>query len=125
MTPANVNFAIYQGADWDDCIQLKNEDGTPLVFAYTHGRMQLREDYGQPIILDLTDGNGGIVFDSANGKINFHVDADESEALELFGEPMLCIYDLICYDSSGSPQVDRVAQGWIAIYPEVSRAPVP
>lgn len=119
MVPANANFAVYQGADFSDCVFLKNPDGTPLVFTYAHARMQLREDYDQPILLALTDGNG-IELTPNDGKIAFTITAAQSEALNLFGDAWMYRYDLVCWNADSS-QTDRVAQGYFAIFPEVSR----
>lgn len=120
MVPAAANFAIYQGADFSDCIYLKNTDGTPFEFTYTHARLQLREDYGQPPIISL-DETDGITLTAAEGKIQIDVDADVTEPFELYGEPGMYLYDIVCYDDEANPQVDRVAQGYFVIWPEVSR----
>lgn len=127
MTPANANFAVYQGATFSDCIYLRESDKTtPVVFVYTHARLQLREDYDSPVILSLTTtlsaSGTGIVLTANLGQIQINIAATDSEGLSLFGDATLYRYDIVCWDSSGAPVYDRVAEGYFVIWPEVSRA---
>lgn len=123
MVPATANFAVYQGADFSDCIYLKNPDGTPLTLEYEHARLQLREDYDQPVLLELTDGDG-IVLTSAEGKIQLTIPADQTEPLQLYGDASMYRYDLVCWNDDET-QTDRVAQGYFILWPEVSRRITP
>lgn len=132
--PVQVNYTLYQGADFSDCIALKDPDSitdppAPLPLPWSKGRLELREDYGTTPIITLTDvvddDDSGLVFDHDGGKITINVDARTTEELRLNGEPLVLLYDLVCFDTDTNPRVDRVAQGYFIIWPECSRAAAP
>lgn len=64
--------SIPQGATWIIDLTYKENDVVIDLSTYT-ARMQIREDYDQPVILELTTENGGITVGAAspNVQLNF------------------------------------------------------
>lgn len=58
---------------WED------SEGVPVDVTGCTARMQLRKDYGSPILLSLTTENGGIVL--SLGKIEIKIDAEDTAKL--------------------------------------------
>lgn len=58
--------AIPQGADWDVPLRYL-ENNTPVDLSAYTARMQVREDYDKPIILELSTADGTITVGSGSG----------------------------------------------------------
>lgn len=59
-------YAIPQGADWDTTIKYK-ENGTIVDFTGYTAKLQVRKDYGQDVIIELSSAAGTIVLASGAG----------------------------------------------------------
>ncbi len=123
--PGNYNFKVYQGATWDEEIQLRNADQTPMNLTGFQARMQVRETIeSTATLLDLNDTNTRLtVTDATAGKIRLLVAAADTALLPLNFEKQRYVYDLELFRPSPAPEyVRRVLQGRVDCYPEVTRA---
>jgi hypothetical protein len=119
--PANYTLQAYQGQTWDDSIVVNQSDGTPTNLTGYSARMQIREEYSSSTtILELNAANGRLTIPTpANGTIVFNVTAADMAAISLNYEPKAYVYDLEIYTGAG--YVQRILQGVVLIWPEVTR----
>ena len=73
MPAVKYDIIIEQGATWVDSftINIINEDGIKTPFNLTDyiSRLQMRENYGEPILIELTTAGGGIVLGGMAGTV--------------------------------------------------------
>ncbi len=127
MTPAKVNFSVYQGATWDIEIVLRNPppptgDGTPINITGKKARMQVRRKItdADPV---LTIPSTDFTITGVQGRIFGRVSAAATAALPTGLKRQTWVYDLELFDDAVSPEVvDRVAEGKVKVFPNVTRA---
>lgn len=89
--------AVPQGADyWLDIDYKENE--VTLDFSTYTGRMQIREDYDKPVLLELTTENGGIVLNATAPNVQFHFTPAMTTPMTTYNG---MIYDLELVSSGG------------------------
>jgi hypothetical protein len=116
MSAAKYNLTIEQGADLNLSMLLKNGDGSVMDLTNYTARMHIRRYvFEDEFLLELTTGNGRIVFSLVTGTLTLRLTSAETAALtECHG-----VYDLELVHSSGN--VIRLIEGAVSISPEVTR----
>lgn len=119
--PATYTLQAYQGQTWDDSIVVNQADGTAANLTGYTARMHIRDEYSSSTtVLELTAANGRLTIPTpANGTIVFNVSAADMAAIDLDHEPRSFVYDLEIYTGDG--YVQRILQGVVIIWPEVTR----
>lgn len=123
--PANYTFSVYQGQTWEEQLLVQNPDGTPTDLTGYKARMHVREEISSPdTIIELGDADSTLVVtDAAAGEITLLVSAADTAALPLNFEVQSWVYDLEIYRETPTPEyVQRILQGSVVAYPEVTRA---
>jgi hypothetical protein len=74
---------IPQGADFYETYEVTDENGEPVKFAGRQGRMQVKEREGEaePVLLDLSTANGGIIDCDDNGHFSLFYPRAQVQAL--------------------------------------------
>ena len=115
-TPAKLKFTIYQGATFRKHLTWKAPDGTPIDLSGCTARMQVRaEVVSRTVLLSLTTENGGLTLGGATGTVELYVSDEDTGAITWDAG----VWDLEIVHPSG--EVTRLAQGSIAVSPEVTR----
>ncbi|WP_270175218.1 hypothetical protein [Diaphorobacter sp. ED-3] len=115
-TPAKLKFTIYQGATFRKRLMWKAPDGTPIDLSGCTARMQVRAEVESPtVLLSLTTENGGLTLGGAAGTVDLYVSDEDAGAITWDAG----VWDLEIVHPSG--EVTRLAQGSIAVSPEVTR----
>lgn len=124
-----ANIRLNQGETFRWPFLLKIPGGAPDVLepmplAGCTGRMQVREKYGAPVLLDLSSGNGGVVVsEDEAGRVDVVMTAEQTDRLGATSSPMkprlAAVYDLELTYPSGD--VRRIIQGAITISPNITR----
>lgn len=117
--PAIENLLILRGSTFGHAFRLENPDGTPIDLSGYTARMQIRRSINSAtILLELTEGNGRIEFDSINGRITLKIASDITAGLAFSGR-----YDLeiVLPVIAGPDVVYRIAEGKIILSKEVTR----
>ena len=91
--------------------------GAPMDFTGCSARMQVRSDYGEPILLELTTENGGILLGGPAGTLDLWIGATDTAAITWTEG----VFDIEVQYTSGPDHVDRLIQGSIAVSPEVTK----
>lgn len=134
---ANVTFRLYPRATFSERVVLRDVDGAPVDLTGYSAWMQIHRDRDalalppaqQPApLFDLSTAAGFIVLDAAGGiQITIpatHTDPSLTPPFDLDGEAL--VYDLLLVNSTVSPAcVERTLQGWVYVYPGVTRPPIP
>lgn len=102
------------------------ELGEPIDLTNASARMQVREGYGKPVLVEITsDENGGITIGGVTGRIDLLLTEAQTDAMgvkEGSTRPRTeAVYDLELVLPSGD--VKRVIQGSIVIDPNITRPP--
>ena len=124
MKPLRLNFQIYQGQTFNEFIELDNPDGTSVDLTGYKARMQARYDINDAVpVINWSTTTGEIVITPLTGKVAFNVSAAATSALpNPDRERVVLFYDLELYLDSVSPEyVERLIEGTLAIYPEITR----
>lgn len=114
--PAKLKFTIYQGATFRKRLTWLNPDKTPIDLTGCLARMQVRAAVESPdVLLSLTTENGGIALGDAIGTVDLFIADEDSSLIDWDGG----VFDIEIAHPNGD--VTRLAQGSIAISPEVTR----
>lgn len=117
MTAAELNFtAIEQGATFNEVLTLTDNDGAAIDLTGVTAKMQVRQSYSSPVLVELSTTNGRIVIDAETGQITLTIPA--SVTTELKARESV-IYDLELTWASG--RIDRLFEGTCPITAEVTR----
>lgn len=77
-----VTIKIYVGTTYDSYLIWKDENGNPQPITGWSGRMQFRKNRSSdPLLLELTDANGGLIIDGPNGKVSILITSVQTAAL--------------------------------------------
>lgn len=74
-------LTIRQGATWVLSFDWLDPAGQPVDLTGCTARMQLRRNYGTPVLLELSTASGQLVLGGATGIIDLVVDAATTAAL--------------------------------------------
>lgn len=124
MKPLRLNFQIYQGQTFNEFIELDNPDGTNVDLTGYKARMQARYDINDSApVFTWSTATGELVITPLIGRLAFNVPAAVTSALpNPQRERVVLFYDLELFLDSVSPEyVERLIEGTIAIYPEITR----
>lgn len=122
MKPSYVLLNIYQGQTFADVVTLQEDDGTPIDLSAMTARMQIREYFDGPLVMELTTENGRIDLDNL-GHIQFHVTAADTAALGVYREFPYeqYVYDLELVHLDGLEEVvDKPIFGNVVLYKEIT-----
>lgn len=109
--------AIPQGADWDVPLRYL-ENNTPVDLSTYTARMQVREDYDKPIILELSTTSGTIIVGDGSGgtaNVTLKFKSGTTSALSKYSG----IYDLELLSPSGL--VLKFIEGKFSLRREVTK----
>lgn len=126
MKPLKLSLHVYQGQTFNSFIDVLDEDGTPSDLTGYSARMQVREDIADAVPkLEWTTSNGAIVITPLTGKVTFNVSAAATSAIPNPSfERLVWQYSLELFLPSVTPTyVERLAEGFITIHPELTREP--
>jgi hypothetical protein len=117
MPAGKHDIYIEQGATWSLPLVWQTAEGVPIdVTGYT-ARMHLRKKLTDAAFeLELTTENGRITLGGADGRINLHLDAADTEGIDIKAG----VYDLELVAASGV--VTRLLQGAVTVSLEVTRS---
>lgn len=119
MTAATLNFvAIEQGATFREVVTLTDDEGSPIDLTGVTAKMQVRQGYTSPVLVELSTENDKISIDPEAGEITLTIPA--SETMELKPREKV-IYDLELYWPGSPVRVDRLFEGYCPITAEVTR----
>jgi hypothetical protein len=126
VTPATINFHLYQYATFSESTVLKDSDGNPIDLTGYSAFMQIRRDRDDPTALyTLTTDDGSIVLGGVNGTVAFSLPAaDTTPATVALVDPdgEAWAYGLLLNNEDASPAVvDRVFEGFVFAHPSVAR----
>ena len=114
MTAGIYNFTLDQGSVFYINLQYKDPDGNPINLTGQTARMQLRRQYGYPVVLTLTtDPGDGIVITGATGNIAITITDERTEILE----SGFYVYDL---ELNNAGVINRLIQGTLTVSPQVT-----
>ena len=129
MPAANVPLAIEQGATFTlnftwgvgtkiDGEWVRDDDENVIIVPYdiSHctARMQIREDYGDPVLVSITTEDGGITLGGVAGTVAMKISAEKTAVLDV----QMARYDLELVHQSGD--VDRLIEGVVTVDPNVT-----
>ena len=107
----NYNLDIVRGSSFSAQLTAKNEDGTAVNLLGYNLRGVIKYKYSDSTyLLSLAP----VVFDSANGKINISIAAEDTAILPVTQG----VYDIEMYNASG--YVAKLLDGRVNIHPEVT-----
>lgn len=125
MTPGQASLAIYKGQTFDTQLILKQRVSdtvfTPIDLTNYAARMMARISYDSPVLLTCGAADGTLtVAQPTEGLLQFNIPAAQTALLDpLNYDPSQWIYDVEIFTPDG--YVERVLQGSLIIYPEVTR----
>lgn len=120
VTPASINFSLYQGATFSEPVTLKDSSGTPLDLTGYSARLQARREISDTTpVFSLDSTTGGIVLGGTAGTITLSMPAAATAALPVDWDGEYWVHDLLLTDGSGN--VQRTYQGVIIASPGVTR----
>lgn len=110
------NTVINQGATWELIVTYNDPQGDPINITNYDAAMQLRTSpLARTAALTLTNDNGGIVINGAQGTVTITATATQTSGLI----PQKYTYDLELYAPGGV--VTRLIQGTIIVSAETTR----
>lgn len=110
----DLDLLIYQGATFTKNLLYKDSDGNDVDLSGFTARMQIREDYETPVLIELTTQNGRITLNNPTGNIRLSISAEDTEELSF----ARARYDLELVDNG---VVKRLVQGRVRLDREVTR----
>lgn len=122
--PLKQTLKIYQGQTFQfRFVVTAADEVTPIDLTNYKARMQVREDLANDtILITMTTENGCISITAASGYVNLLLSAAATEDLDTDFDVAQWVYDLEIYDDTVSPTyVERIAEGVIVVFPEVTR----
>lgn len=106
-----------QGSDISIPINYRVGDPLALVDLSTYtAKLQVRQDYTSPVLIELNSSDGTIVLDSSSPNITLIFIASKTENMTVFED---MIYDLEIISSTGD--VTRVLEGTFSISRQVTQ----
>lgn len=126
-TTANIRLNQGETFRWPFLLKIPGATSgalEPMPLTGCTGRMQVREKYGAPVLLDLSSENRGVVVsEDEEGRIDVVMTAEQTDTLGATANPLkprlAAVYDLELTYPSGD--VRRVIQGAITISPNITR----
>lgn len=112
--PIPWNIELHQGADFAMSFYYKDDNDTAVDLTGYTAQMQVREESGGDLLLDLTTGSG-ITITAASGKIDIVLMADQTTALEVQNAK----YDLLIKSSEDT--VTYLLKGDFIVEPRITR----
>lgn len=90
---ATVTLNLLQGQTFRRTFVLSRTDSNgasePLPTIGCTGVMQIRNRYGEPVLLELTTENGGITVDpDTDGRVEVYISDEQTDALGLTDDPL-------------------------------------
>lgn len=122
--PLKQTLKIYQGQTFQFRFQVTlSDEVTPVDLTGYKARMQIRSDVADDdVILELTTENSRIAITAVSGYVTLLISAADTSALDTDFDVAQWTYDCEIYDDSVSPvYVERIAEGTIVVFPEVTR----
>lgn len=123
MTAARVDLFVEQGSTFTKSLLRKGPSGVPISNVGYTAKLQIRSDYGAPVILELTDisGSTGITLGGATGTIDIRIGADDTALFDVDApDTKVGIYDLKLVEATDPSHVIRVIKGTIFVSPQVT-----
>lgn len=115
MSAAKLNLVIEQGATFAKTLTYQDSAGDAIDLTSYVGRMQIREKVTDAAtVVDLTEGNGGIVMGGVAGTIDLLITAAATAAFTWTKG----VYDV---EIELSGVVTRLVEGGVTVNPEVTR----
>jgi len=120
MTAAHLNFdnqqaqSIEQGATFEFPFIWEDSVGAIIDISFYEAKMQIRKNFGGPLVAELSTDNGKITIDS-NNELMLRLSAEETQLLP----PGKYLYDLELTDTFDGT-VYRLIEGEIYVSPEVT-----
>lgn len=127
LVPLRYDFALFQGATFDETLVIKDADGVAVNLTGKKFRAQVRRevsDTGSPLISCSTaSGHFTLPGGGTDGRVRWVISAAVTAALPVNYEKQQWAYDVEMFDDAVSPEyVERLLEGRIRAYPEVTRA---
>jgi pantothenate kinase type III len=91
MAAPTLNLSIQQGTAYKKRFIWRDKAKRPVAMTGFKARLQVRVDFGSPVLLDMSTENGKIVLGAIAGSIDLLVTKAEVATLSL---PIGAIYDL-------------------------------
>lgn len=114
MAVTKAVLEVTAGADFDAVLTITS-GGLPVTLTGYSGLMQVRVNHLSPVLLELTDVNGGLIINTSLGTIDIVMSHVQTDAFTV----QQAVFDLRLQDPSGKRK--RVLQGTVKINPSVSR----
>lgn len=103
---------------------VEGDPWVPVDLTGATGRMQVREKYDSPILVEATTENGGLTLGGTDGTVEVYLSDAQTDAMgvkEGSSRPRTAaVYDIEIIFPSGD--VKRLIQGAVAINPNITRA---
>jgi hypothetical protein len=122
--PLKQTLKVYQGQTFQFRFYVREEDETTAVNLTGYkARMQIRTELADDdVLLSLTTENSGISITAATGIVDLLISAADTAALDTDFDVAQWTYDLEIYNDTVSPvYVERIAEGAVVVFPEVTR----
>lgn len=113
--PIKRKLRIFKGATFNPGWTWK-PGGVPMDFTGCSARMHVRSAYGEPVLLELTTENGGIVLGGVDGTLDLWLGATDTAAITWTEG----VFDIEVQYAAGPDDVDRLIQGTITVSQEVT-----
>ena len=107
----SINYDMDQGSNFSFSISANGSDGAPLSLSGCTASCQMRKHYSSAAYTTFTASITG-----ATGNIDISLGATASSAVK----PGVYFYDVELQSNNGAT-VQRLVQGMITVYPEVTR----
>ena len=103
-----------QGATFEFSFNWEDSEGTAVDLSFYTAKMQVRKNYGGPLIIELSTENGRIIIDS-NSQVTLFIPAEITQLLPA-GK---YVYDLKITDTD-LDKIYRLLEGEFFVSPEVT-----
>lgn len=114
--PAKLKLTIYQGATFRKRLTWLDSSKAPIDLTGCTARMQVRAEVESPdVLLSLTTENDRITLGGITGTVDLFVTDEDTALIDWAGG----VFDIEIGHANGD--VTRLAQGSIAVSPEVTR----
>lgn len=125
MIAGRYDISIQQGSDWEIALVWKDDAGNPVNVTGWKARMQVRTDlFATRTQMQVTNPSLGGTFGeirlSATATQTAAILVDRQKLTWVNGKPaQLMVYDIELFTDDG--RVQRILQGVVNVYPEVTR----
>lgn len=114
MIAVKRNIVIEQGVTYQSSFIRMSSNRVPVNMVGYSARMQVRETFGSPILIELTTENGMIVIDGLIGKISIEIPSAKTSLLKFKN----ALYDLVLIDSLSKKT--RLFSGQVIFSPAIT-----